>query len=444
VLVAVMGVGVFISWRRFEYRVGADEIRIDSGVLSRTHRSIPFDRIQDVDITQGPLARVLGIAKVTFETGGGSALPGKEEGVLRAITLQRAEELRRLVRAHRSGSAVAPAVTAAVAEEEETRPVYAMSIPRLLLTGTFNFSLALFAGLLGLSQTVGDVLNIDPFSRSFWNRVLSASGPFRDYVLAHQLVTALAGMIVLVLAGLLTGIVRTVLRDYGFRLDKTAVGLRRRRGLFTRTDVTLPAKRAQAAIARSGPLRERFGFNELRVQNLAQDEDKSGTHVLAPLAKGEEMAHILSELGWRPLPASLEWQRVSRCYFWKSLILVAPLLIPAIAASFAMNPLVGLAWLIVPATFALLRYLDWKRIGYSLDGDRLLMRSGWWRRRITILPLAKIQSIDLKHNFVTRWFGTASLQFGVAGGNALVAHSIPDIPSGRASDLRERLLGSAP
>ena len=211
-LLAIMAVGVFISWRRFEYRVGAHEIRIDSGVLSRTHRSIPFDRIQDVDITQGPIARVLGIAKVTFETGGGSALPGKEEGVLRAITLQRAEELRQLVRAHRSGSVAAPAA-AAVEGEEEARPVYAMSVPRLLLSGTFNFSLALFAGLLGLSQTVGDVLNIDPFSRSFWNRVLSASGPFRDYVLAHQVVTALAGMIVLVLAGLLTGIVRTVLRE---------------------------------------------------------------------------------------------------------------------------------------------------------------------------------------------------------------------------------------
>jgi pimeloyl-ACP methyl ester carboxylesterase len=29
-------------------RIGADEIRIDSGIVSRTHRSIPFDRIQDV------------------------------------------------------------------------------------------------------------------------------------------------------------------------------------------------------------------------------------------------------------------------------------------------------------------------------------------------------------------------------------------------------------
>ena len=84
-------ISVLIYWRRFEFRVGADEIRIDSGILSRTHRSIPFDRIQDVDIIQGPVARLVGLAKVTFETGGGSAQPGKEDGVIQAIGLSRAE-----------------------------------------------------------------------------------------------------------------------------------------------------------------------------------------------------------------------------------------------------------------------------------------------------------------------------------------------------------------
>ena len=33
-------------------------------------------------------------------------------------------------------------------------------------------------------------------------------------------------------------VLRTVLREFGFRLDRTGSGLRRRRGLLTRTDVT--------------------------------------------------------------------------------------------------------------------------------------------------------------------------------------------------------------
>jgi putative membrane protein len=432
---------LFIYWRRFEFRVGGDDIRIDSGVLSRTHRSIPFDRIQDVDITQGPVARILGLAKVTFETGGGSAQPGKEDGAIDAIALRRAQELRELVRSRRSVVTVSDAPAEAAAEEDA---VYAMGIPRLLLAGVFNFSLALFAGLFGLSQTVGDVLNFDPFSRSFWDRVLSASGPLRDYFLAHQLVTAIAGAFVLILVGLVTGVIRTITRDYAFRLDRTGVGLRRRRGLFTRTDVTLPTKRAQAAILVSGPVREGFGYSELKLQNLAGDEDKSGNHVLAPLATPEESGRILAALGWRPIGDSVGWQRVSRAFVWSFLLGLAPFLIVAAAAQIMFVPLLGLAWLVVPFGLWFARQLEWRRIGYALDGDRLLIRTGWWRRRTTVLPLSKIQSVDLRESFVTRWFGTASLQFGVAGGTALAPHSIPAIPREGARQLRDRLLGLEP
>lgn len=117
-LLLFMAVGVFLHWRRFEFRVGENEIRIDSGILSRTHRSIPFDRIQDVDITQGPLARVLGLARVKFETGGSS---GEEEGVLQAILLERAEALRALVRSRRGRQTVAPMEAEGAAAESTLR-----------------------------------------------------------------------------------------------------------------------------------------------------------------------------------------------------------------------------------------------------------------------------------------------------------------------------------
>ena len=433
-------VSVIIYWRRFEFRVGADDIRIDSGVLSRTHRSIPFDRIQDVDITQGPVARILGLAKVTFETGGGSAQAGKEDGVIQAISLERAQELRELARTRRS----ATTPSAASAEAADADAVYSMSVSRLLLAALFNFSLALLAGLFGLSQTVGDFLNFDPFSRSFWNSVLSASGPFRDYVLAHRLVTGIAGAIVLVLVGLLTGLIRTITREYGFRLDRTGVGLRRRRGLFTRTDVTLPTKRAQAAILVSGPVRERLGYGELKLQSLARDEDKSGNHVLAPLATGEEASRILTALGWREIPHPVGWQHVSKTFVWSFLLGAAPLLIVGAVAQVMFLPLLGFAWLTVPFALWFARRLEWRRIGYALDSDRLLIRTGWWRRRTTVLPLSKIQSVDLRESFITRWFGTASLQFGVAGGSSMTPHSIPAIPREGARQLRDRLLGLQP
>jgi putative membrane protein len=435
-LILVAG-GIALYWSRFEYRVGQSEVRIDSGVLSRTHRSIPFDRIQDVDITQGPLARLFGLAQVKFETGG-SAGTREDEGVIQAITLQRAQEIRALVRSRRS---TGPTLEAAAGEERP--PIYAMSFARLLLAGTFNFSLAVFAGLFGLvNSPVGEALNFDPFSRGFWEGVLSARSPIADYVLQHRLAAAAAGSLFLVLLGLLTGITRTLLRDYRFRLDRTEIGLRRRRGLLTRTDVTLPVARAQAVILRTGPLRDAFAWSELMLQSLARDEGGRGDHVLAPLANGEEAGAIVGELGWRPLPSAISWIRVSSAYFWTLAIAVSPLFLVALAQA-AFSPALGAAYATALLLVLAFRWLAWRRTAYALDGDRLLMRSGWWLRRLVVLPFARIQSLDLAENFVGRWFGIASLRFGVAGGSGVSGHIIPAIPSAGARQLREDLLGSA-
>jgi putative membrane protein len=86
-----------------------------------------------------------------------------------------------------------------------------------------------------------------------------------------------------------------------------------------------------------------------------------------------------------------------------------------------------------------MRWLAWRRTGYFVEGDRILVRTGWWSRRTTVLPARKIQSVDLRENFITRAFGVSWLQFGVAGGG-MTGHSIPAIPRGEARKLRDLLL----
>lgn len=424
-------VGGAIYWRRFGFRVGQNEVRIDSGILNRRHRSIPFDRIQDADIVQGPLDRLLGIAQVKFETGGGSAK--SEEGVLPAITLKRAHEIRELIRSRRWGTTQSVPLP-----NVEAPPVYAMDVKRLLVAGTFNFSLAVIAGLVGITQTFGDAIGFDPFSRRFWRGVLAASEPLQQFAMAHQLIVIAAGSTLLALVGVATGVVRTTLRDFGFRLDRTETGLRRRRGLLTRTDVTLPLKRAQAAVVSTGPVREAFGWKELSLKTLASDEGGRRAHVLAPFAKDEEIDHVLAELGWRPVPHGLNWHRVSKAYVGAFALALTPLLLPlSIQALFVWPVAIAFGAALVGAVA--LRWLAWFRTAYALDGNRVLVRTGWWRRRLLVLPFARIQSADITENFVSRWFGTATMRLGVAGGS-VAGELIPAIPSSTARKLREQLL----
>ena len=460
-VILITPIALFIHWRRFSFRVGSDAIRIDSGILHRNQRTIPFDRVADVSLEQGPLQRLVGIARVTLETGGAGG--GAEEGVLDGIALHRAEALRRHVRARRlagspslAGEAAA-AVVEASHDEPERAPLFAMDLRRVLTLGLFNFSLALFAGLFGLSQTVGDALGIDPFKRAFWTPILNDTA-LGQWVLAHRLGLAIGGLLVLIAAGVLTGLVRTTLREFGFRLDRTGNGFRRRRGLLTKTDVSLPLKRIQAGLIVTGPVRERFGWRAFKVLSLAGesgDKEKKGAddHVLAPLATEAEIARVAGEIGL-PLPgAGTPWQPVSRAHVTSFLLLLAPALLLAAGAGItallvnrAEAPLLAgppLAAALLFGFLAFVRWLEWRYTGFVLEGDRLAIRTGWWCRKTLLLPLRKVQSVTLRETGLARRFGIATLAIDVAGGRS-GGQILPSLPRDQAGMLRRELLSHQP
>ena len=74
----------WLGWRRLTYLTSAEDIRVEHGLLSRSARSVPYERIQDVSIEQKWLPRLLGLAEVKFETGAG----GKEEISLAYLSLE--------------------------------------------------------------------------------------------------------------------------------------------------------------------------------------------------------------------------------------------------------------------------------------------------------------------------------------------------------------------
>jgi putative membrane protein len=424
---------LFLRWLKLEYRVGAHEIRIDSGFLNRTSRAIPFDRVTDVDIEQGPLQRLLGLAQVKLETGA-SAGAKEEEGVLHTISLARAEALREHIRV-RKGLAIAPVAGEAAAEAP---PLFAMDTRRVVTAGLFNFSLAVIAGIFGATQTVGQPLGIDPFDRQFWIDLLARSESLQALVEAHQIATVIAGSLLLILIGIGTGLTRTVLREYGFRLDRTETGFRRRRGLLTLTDVTIPAKRAQAAILANGPVRSRFGWWALKLQSLSQDGGK-GDHVVAPLAHEPEAKAILDSIGWPIAPASESWRRVSSAYVTSSLMSLVPVAIATIGSTYALGA-IGLLGVPVGVAMAGLRWASWRHTRYALDGRTLFVESGWWRHQRNIVPTAKIQSVDLTESWWTRLFGICTLRLGVAGGGGFSDHRVPALSRADAEALRGALL----
>ncbi|HAU22326.1 MAG TPA: hypothetical protein DCS24_06980, partial [Erythrobacter sp.] len=97
IVLAVIGgnfLVAYLQWLRFNYVTGENDIRVESGVISRAARSVPYERIQDVSLEQKLVPRLFGLVEVRFETGAG----GKDELKLAYLREAEGEKLRQLVR----------------------------------------------------------------------------------------------------------------------------------------------------------------------------------------------------------------------------------------------------------------------------------------------------------------------------------------------------------
>ena len=428
----------WLAWARFRWRIGEDAVVIESGIFDRQHRTIPFDRIQDVSIEQGVVARALSLAKVAFETGAAEAK--KDDGDLDALALEEAEELRRSIRAWRSGAAVVAEGAAAVAVDEDDE-LFRMSPQRLVLAGLFNFSLAALAVVGVAAQWFDDLLPVDIFSVRFWMNLAEDSG-VDDWVAAHQWVAGVGAIIALLFVGFATGVVRTVLVNWNFLLTLGPRAFRRVRGLTTRTDVAIPLARVQAAVVATGLVRKRWGWHELRLQSLASDGGEEKDHQLVPFGQLEDIDRVLAPVRLARPDAAAAPMQVPVLAQAAGVLMVAAVLTLGGLAAVLLGLWQGAMPLVVALFLAVTAWLSAKRHRWADDGRVLYIWRGWWSPRVTILPFANVQSADLADGPLLRRFGCVRLQLGVPGESALASHEIDAVPTALASQLRARILSA--
>ena len=90
-----------MSYNRWFYEFTKTELRLEKGIIWKRYSNIPYERIQNVDITRGILARILGFSTVNVQTAGysggyqrGGMGAGMSEGHIPAVSKESAEKIR--------------------------------------------------------------------------------------------------------------------------------------------------------------------------------------------------------------------------------------------------------------------------------------------------------------------------------------------------------------
>ena len=434
----------YIRWKRLTYVIGEQDIRVESGVLSRAARSVPYERIQDVSLEQKLIPRLFGLVAVKFETGAG----GGDDLSLSYLSEEAGEELRQLVRERRdeqdAEQAVAAGEVPAPKHAEDAEPLFSMGVGRLFTFGLFEFSLAVFAVLFGVLQYVDSFVDFDFWDPDLWQAWIEDSGvEWSALDASMQTLGAIAGIIGLLVVGSLTGMVRVFTREWGFLLERTPRGFRRRRGMFTRTDVVMPIHRVQGVKLATGWIRYRFGWHSLSFVSLAQDMGAS-SHVVAPFAKLREIEPIVEAAGFHLPDEDADWRRASARYLVDSAFFNALFfLVAALAAGIATTiyapewrwvaiggPLVLAGIAIMGSAFA------WRFHRHALDATQIMATRGLLSPKSQIATRLKLHSVEIAQGPVARLRGYATLHLGQAGGT----FAIPGVPVERAREVRRKVL----
>ncbi|MEJ1089424.1 PH domain-containing protein [Microbacterium sp. Mu-80] len=422
--IVVLFIVVFwVVWRFHQFRITGSHVEVRKGLLFRSQRRAPLDRVQGVNLTRPFPARIIGLAKIEVVGAGTDSnvdleylATGKAEAV-RADILRLASGARS---ARLAASGAVPPGAGAYAAGQQGAGVdgSAPMTRRDQLVGSMN------AGVSGLIEGV-DLADVAPESvvkiptgRLIGSQLISAllwallfggifvvamvatfTGMTADGETGPEIVVAMIGLalgmgIPLVIA--VVGITwAQISRSLRYSIAPTNDGIRLTFGLLTTVTETLPPGRIFAVSVSQSLLWRPFGWWTVRINRMSgksASQAQSGTaqqfNTVLPVGKRADVERVLG--------------------------LILPGITPEELTQLWEHGVIGGqpddAFRTVPRRAAWRHPLSWKRHGWTLVPGSLLLRKGWLWRQLAIFPLARMQGISIAQGPISRAQAVASMQ----------------------------------
>ncbi|SEP28183.1 PH domain-containing protein [Trujillonella endophytica] len=431
-----------VSWWRFTYTDGPASVVVTRGLLARSTRTVPRDRIRGVEVEQPLLHRLLGMVRVRIDAAAGAATGEDEEVVLDGVGRAEGDRLRAGLLVRRSAAGPTPEPPAPPAEEVLARFDRRWLLYAPLVGGYLAVPLAALGALLRL---------VDEIPRGLRPEV---DGPEVTGPAGAAVAIAVAAVLLA-----LGSVVGAALVNWGFRLVRRGGSLVAVRGLVTRRHTELEVDRVRGVTVAAG-----LGMRWVRaarvnalVTGLGAAQRRGQLLPLGPRVLAEELAaRLVDDPGpLRRHPPAARRRRLARA--------VAPGLAVAgagaVAAVLAGGPagwwplfVAGLVLAGLGVPVALGRYAA---LGHAAGPRSFAVRSGWLVQERAVLQRRAVVGWRVRQSPFQRRAGLATVVACVgagSGGYAAVDVAAADVvPFARAASGAwagalepERLSGGRP
>ncbi|HFC30002.1 MAG TPA: hypothetical protein ENJ44_03045, partial [Oceanospirillales bacterium] len=231
----------------YHYWIKDDVLEIKEGIFFKKNRKIPYTRIQNVNVSQGPLQRLLKVATLQLESASG----GRPEAIMRVVNLDVVEVIKekvKLASSHKPTVNIEENITTTGASQKPLLRVSTKDVIKYGIISQKGMVIgAIIFGFMAQNQKFIDEL-VNYFTGFF---ILP---DFSVISFSQSLIYILIISSVIFVAFQVMSILWALMKFYQFEIEKKQDRLQACMGLLSKVSATIPLKRIQLYRLSENPL----------------------------------------------------------------------------------------------------------------------------------------------------------------------------------------------
>ena len=371
-----------IKWQTFTYWIEEGELKTEYGLLIKSKRHVPIERIQSLNYHEGIIHRLFKLQQVSVETAGGA--DGGAEVELSAVTKEVAKLFESNINALRKYQNV---VDGDVDLDLYDNTIYNITDKDLVLHATTSNGTGVVLASIGALIT--QLIQYIPEER------LSKQFSFlKDFTFIAFTVI----MIIAIIAAWGISVAMSYLAYYNFTLTKSNAQIEITRGLIEKRKVTIPISKIQAVKIIESPIRQVLGYAQVAIEIASGSLTNANERkvMLLPFIKKEKIEAILRLINPNLSATNVEMVKSpkrARPLFYRKYVWIG---VPVIAGLAIFASPYFLLLTILLMIVLLLAYYQHKDASFSLDEKQLLLQYRTIDKVFMFVERNKIQAVEFK------------------------------------------------
>ncbi len=417
-----IGVAVFFSlfsiiqYWFFHYWLEDDRLVVKSGILFKSLRQVPYERIQNITTERNILHRLFNVTTLQIESASGQ----KPEALIRVISTEQARYVHQFI-ADKSSHVERLEAHRSAEHSEQTRQhtaLFHMPPKQVFRRGLVSLKALLPIGIVFSFLFQNDALRgqVTAFLTQFIGGLHLEMWTWQTWAL-YGVVWLIAGIFVL----LAISVAIAFLQFHDFTLDKKGERLHIQTGLLTNRQAMVPIKRIQLIRIIQSPLHRLLNQVSIKMETAGgvSEDNAMSMHWLAPLIPEHEAHDFLKQIQPQMNWSEIEWQAIEpvarKRVFKKGLLLVLVLMVPFayLYAWWAMLMLIMVPY----AWWYAGQYV--RKAAFTHNRHVVGSRSGVFFHQQQFVDIYKIQNIKWHQTPFDRRYTMARLTVDTAGSSVM-------------------------